>query len=436
MNPLLRALLMLVLCGSAISYAEDAAAPAPPDISTSECSAYPQVTCTSADALAVADTLRLATETRDQLAPLLQLGPTWRFPVHIHIMTPDDPLLAKVNREASAVFAQGAGMKIEAVLPSTDPDAREFIQQQFVIAILWEKFFASTQSFDSHTHLDIVPIWLIEGLRETLNEDTEHNRESIVRKAVHAQQAPTLADVTTWQEVSHDRLLGLWQRSFCYYLVNSLIRKDAQRQIFQQWLGTFSGNNPTSAQYLFPTEAGWQRELVEATSRSRDLVYSWDETASELAATETIMIPSDKPSNTRICTIDTVDSFPRDTKAIAAIQDKVRDLTALELRAHPSWHPILELYRSGLSLLTDGPDQVAGAKKLIQEAHRQRVAEIAYRQKLADYVNWFEVTRDYGGNSTHFGSYFSTAHEMERVQADPAHPNPIRVSLLQIESEL
>ena len=60
---------------------------------------------------------------------------------------------------------------------------------------------------------------------------------------------------------------------------------------------------------------------------------------------------------------------------------------------------------------------------------------MAEHQKLVDYMNWFEVTKDYA-DPTHFGNYFSTAKEMEQVEADPAHPNPIRANLLQIESEL
>lgn len=423
--------LTFAICGAAP--AETAETPSISNISTSECQKYPLVTCTSADTIACVDTLQMAADTRAQLAPLLNLGKEWRFPVHIHIMTADDPLLAKINREAAAVFAQGTTMKIEAVLPATDPDAREFVQRQFVTALLWEKFFATTTSFDTHTNLDTVPLWLSEGLREWLNEDSEHNRERIVQRAVQIQCAPTLDEVTGWKELSHDRLLGLWQRSFCYYLVDSLIQPGPKRDNFQQWLGTFSGNNPASPASLFPTEAGWQHELVDATSRSRDIVYTWDETVGELASIETIAITSDKPSDTRICTLDTVASFPLDKNLIDALQSKIRDLTALELRAHTSWHSILELYRSGLSALTNNnPNE---AKKFLQEAHQKRVAEMANHQKIFDYMNWFEVTKDYNSNTSHFNSYFATAEEMEKVQADPAHPNPIRADLLQVESQ-
>ena len=38
--------------------------------------------------------------------PLLQLGSAWRFPVNIHIITPDDPLADnKLHRENVTVLA-------------------------------------------------------------------------------------------------------------------------------------------------------------------------------------------------------------------------------------------------------------------------------------------------------------------------------------------
>ncbi|HEV3272223.1 MAG TPA: hypothetical protein VGZ93_08595 [Candidatus Methylacidiphilales bacterium] len=417
--------------------AQDApATPAPvaPVISTAASDTYPQVTCTSADALACADTLQLAADTRNELGPLLKLGPDWRFPVHIHIMTPDDPLTAKINREAAAVFSQGATMKIEAVLPSSDPDAREFIQRQFVTALLWEKFFAKTTSFNRGTRLDVVPFWLIEGLSQRLNDDPEHNRESIVRRAVQNQAAPTLAEVDDWQDLSDDRLLGLWQRAFCYYLVDSLIREGSRRDDFQQWLDGFSGPNPSPAQFHFPTEADWETELADASERGRDIVYTWAETSSELTTAETITFAKSKNAKVETCTLDTVDTLPPTPALTEALKERVFVLTELELRAHPSWHSILELYRAALAALAaNHPDE---AKKLLQEAQRQRVAEAANHRKILDYINWFEVTKDYEDSASPFSTYFTTAKEMERVQADPAHPNPIRANLLLIESEL
>jgi predicted NACHT family NTPase len=120
---------------------------------------------------------------------------------------------------------------------------------------------------------------------------------------------------------------------------------------------------------------------------------------------------------------------------IEAMQEQLFALTNFELRAHPSWHNILELYRSALAALVNGSNP-AQAKAILQQAQHRRLVEIEYHQKLLDYTNWFEVTKDYEPGDSHFNSYFTTAKEMERVQADPAHPNPMRANLLQLESEL
>jgi len=423
---------------SARAFAQDSpdtGVPPPPTVSTSASENYPAVTCTSTDPLACTDTLQLASDTRDSLTPLLKLGPTWRFPVHIHILTPDDPLTAKINREASAVFSQGTTMRIEAVLPSTDQNAREFVQRQFVTALLWEKYFANTRTFDKNTPLDSIPVWLVEGLRERLNDDPEHNREAIVRRAVQGQTAPTLEQITGWHEVSDDRLLGLWQRAFCYYLVDSLVQTDAKRDDFQQWLAGLSSPGPSAAQLHFPTEADWQREIADSTSRGNAIVYSWAETESQLSANETITYAASKDAKVQSCTLDAVATLPRDKIVLEAVQERIFALTQMELRAHPSWHAILELYRSALSAFVNGddPDKV---KSLLEQAHHLRNVQADYHQKLLDYVNWFEVTKDFEDGPSHFEIYFTTAKEMERVEADPAHRNPIRANLLQIESEL
>jgi hypothetical protein len=424
---------MLAMTGKAPLPGDDAGV-APPVASTTACDSFPQVTCTCTNAGVASDILQMATDARDRMGPLLRLGPKWLFPVHIYVVMPDDPQAEKLTQARVSAIATNSTIQIEAVLPSSTPSAREFIQKQFVTALLWEKFLASVKTPDVHTRLDIVPLWLGEGLREWLNEDPEHERESIVRHAVAAHRAPTLEEVASWRELSDDRLLGIWQRAFCYYLVNSLIREPARRQNFQQWVDSLAGPNPAAAQFLFPTEMGWQRELVDATSRSRDIVYTWEESSAELTAAEMIAIPAAQSSDTRICTLDTVLSFPLDQPLAAALQKKIFDLTSLELRLNQGWRPVAQLYRYGLSALLN--HDAKHAQDLIAQAQGRRAGEIHYHQKLVDYINWFEVTKDYLGNNSRFRAYFSTVREMEQVEADPVHPNPIRASLIQVESKL
>jgi hypothetical protein len=133
-----------------------------------------------------------------------------------------------------------------------------------------------------------------------------------------------------------------------------------------------------------------------------------------------------------------VQTYPRDAKLFLVLKQKIVDLTGLELRAHPSWRQIIALYRFGITAMVNDAknDQTAQVARFFDEAKRRRALEMDYHQKLVDYVNWFEVTKNYAGDTSYFHTYFTTAQAMERVQADPAHPNPIRVGLLHVESQL
>lgn len=402
---------------------------------TAKSDAYPQVTCTGVNPALVSDVLQLAADTRETLTPILKLGPAWRYPVHITLAAPLSKPSSDLQGESVSAVADGTTLTLEARLPSTAPNAHEFIQRQFVTALLWEKFFKPDTTFTPSTRLDVVPMWLVEGLREMLNGDPTHAREEIVKRAALDGRAPPLAEVTGWKELSTDRLLSIWQRAFCYYLVECLTHPDTRLVDFQGWLASITGPNPQTAAYLFPTEMGWQGELRDAYQRDRPLVYTWDDSAAELAASETIALPKGKHADdTQLCTIDTVATFPRSKELDQAVNAKIFDLTALELRVHPSWQPVIELYRFGLtSLLRDPTPQ--RAVEYLHQARVRRAEEIAYHQKLVDYVNWYEVTQNMPIEASHFRDYFRIAQELDKIEPDPAHPNPLRADLLKVEAK-
>lgn len=412
------------------------APPAEPGIAaTAESDQYPQVSCTGTNPALVSEVLQIAADTRERMTKVLKLGPVWRYPVHITLTASADPSSSPAKGEEATALTDGKVMRLEAKLSPSDPDARGFVQRQFVTALLWEKFFKTDATFTTNTQLDIIPLWLIQGLCETLSDDPSHDREEIVKRAALAGRAPKLSEVTGWKELSDDRLLNLWQRAFCYYLVNCLTSPDTRLADFQDWLASITGPNPKKAEYLFPTEMGWQRELRDASNRDRSLVYTWDESAAELTAAQTIALPQGKHSaDTRLCTIETVATFPRSKEMDKAINAKILELTALELRVHPSWQPVIELYRFGLTALLRDPD-TRRATRYLYEAHQRRAAEIASHQSLTDYVNWFEVTQYTPVEASHFRSYFRTADELDKIEPDPKHPNPLRAGLLKVESE-
>ena len=405
----------------------------PTPVPTSRSNEYSEVSCSTNDAIACADTLQLAAETREALTNVLKLGSSWRFPVHVHVITADDPLAATIHREAAQVLLVDGGMTIDAYVPLDDPDAREFIQRQYVTAMLWERFFAGTKTFDQNTPIDIVPLWLKEGLREWANEDPTHNREAIARRALQNQTAPSLDEVIHWKTLSDDRLFGLWQRAFSFYLVDSLLRDTARRDDFQEWLDSYS--SPGGGGHLhFPTETNWQQELADAAARSRNAFYTWQETLDELTADGTITYADSKDAKVQTYALDSVAAKELTEGLRQAMAQKIDQLTQLERHAHPGWHSTLEAYRAALASLLRGDEE--WAPRQLAEAHALHDAEIANHQKLVDYLNWFEVTRDFGGDSSRFARYMATSKQLEAAAPDPAHPSPLRTKLQHIESQL
>jgi hypothetical protein len=125
----------------------------------------------------------------------------------------------------------------------------------------------------------------------------------------------------------------------------------------------------------------------------------------------------------------------RSPALLKAVKDRIYILTALELRAHPGWHDVLEHYRAALTGVLEGSDGTA-TRQLFARARHEREMEAQYHGKLLDYLNWYEVTKDEKQGVSRFEPYFATAHAMERTEGDPQHPNPIRANLLQVESQL
>ena len=155
MNARLLLVTGMILAGAAPLCAEETAAPA---IATSASTTYPEITCTSIDGAACADTLQLASDTREELTDPAQAGADMAFsspPSMCSRRTIHSP--RKSTARPRRVFVNGSTMRIEAVVPVDDPGAREFVQRQFVVALLWERFFVKTAKFDGNTRLDVRP---------------------------------------------------------------------------------------------------------------------------------------------------------------------------------------------------------------------------------------------------------------------------------------
>jgi hypothetical protein len=87
-------------------------------------------------------------------------------------------------------------------------------------------------------------------------------------------------------------------------------------------------------------------------------------------------------------------SFPEAAKARGGaflMRECTVRLFNLEFRAHPLFHPLLEEYRNIATRLASKPKAPVSSK--IQELENTRMLLVERSRKIADYLNWFEVTQ-------------------------------------------
>ncbi len=409
----------------------DPAVLVPPSVCTTSSNFYPQITCASTDPRVNQVVLDIAYDARSQLAPLLGLGNDWRFPVHLHIITTQDPDFERVKTPTLTVSTSGPTLVIDSWLPVTDPLLREQVQRRFVLALLWEATFKDQTKFDGNTKLDVVPNWAVEGLREELNEDDQHQREAIVARAFRSNRAPKLQEIAGWNPLSDATLLGGWQRAFCYYIVKTLTDSQDRQVGFRQWLQALAHGNPQAFEFL-PSELAWERELMKAEADSEPVTYSWTSTLQKLRAQKILLAKKDQ-RKPRTFLLDDLASpeLTHTPELTQEMQDEYTQLTGLQARAHPSWQEAVSAYRQAVFawLQNAKPDTMT---EILTKARGLADEQVAEHQRLTDYLNWFEVTHSYG--RPQFQKYFQSVQEADKTNSDK--PDPLRDNLLNFEKNL
>ena len=121
--------------------------------------------------------------------------------------------------------------------------------------------------------------------------------------------------------MSDDHLLGLWQRAFCYYLVNSLIRTPAPARKFpRKWLASVSGRLDFG-EVPFPHRGGLAARTHRGhRAKPRHRLYlGRDGGGTCRHRKDRGSRASGPPTLHSQCTFDNVQSFPRNAETDSAV---------------------------------------------------------------------------------------------------------------------
>lgn len=422
----------------------------------------------SPDLIVANSVLQLTEDTQRALAPVLGLTDKDTSHLTIQALPAEEgkpwplPLVSAALREDHLDFSL--------VLRYPGPHLTEEYLRSLTEIFLYQKILASqSRTFHAGEALPPLPIWLSEGTLQLClqilitreyagNFSSSRDWDHVVRHALDQHKAPTLDTVMKWSDLSSYTLERLWQQAFSYYLVSSITRPGPPREAFQQWLGKAASQQPTPFASLAPVmsdEFAWRAQLHRSDERSRDIVYSWDETVEELnkALSITIVIPGKNQGITT--TIDALKPYKTNLGFIEAVQNKISDLTEIDLRANHFWHPVLGAYRGALmtlanlnpadlpknlpltrgskdfdsqhiALQADYPDYIAYAKRYTEQL-------LKLHDQVSDYLNWVVVTKSANEQGSQFSSYYELQKKLAEFQ--PRQKDTITHNVLKIEQQ-
>jgi hypothetical protein len=400
-----------------------------------------QFLCESEDPIVSGSVVELAESVRGRLAPLLGLKLQWKYKIlfRIHTLKPDEarqpPYLSFRLR--------GGSLDLQVTASTPPPVESEDFLRCLVQALIYEKMLANRAEFEPGEPLPMLPLWLGEGILQALLEAHHEDWRLVVRRAAHINRAPGLREIAGWTELSTHFLERVRQQAFSYQLVRSLTRHSAGRADFIRRLteadlthGLSLRDWPDPKEY----QAIWDQELTVANDRTKGIVYTWEQTASEFAALQGLIMRDpasekkgepneDKPILARL---DMLENFRSHPGLVGALRKKNQELLDLELRAQFSWRSVIATYRMALEQLPNAKAK-PGYEALVAQARRELEILNASRDKIRDYLNWFEVTQTERGTSA-FENYFTVRAELERFGFRPK--DPVASQVYRIEEAL
>ena len=296
-----------------------------------------------------------------------------------------------------------------------------------------------------------IPRWIVEGAFQSTVVQGEESASllhpaslsfqekrgdlygKIARRAGFLHTTPSVAQVAGWGEICADPIFGAWQKAFCWYLSLFYQADPARSAALERWF------DPD--QLLLPGPDGKVSDAVQAQwaafqrtigAGMGDVLYSGERSAGELAAAQTVLLPGAAEGTPPRPPL--VVPWLQLPEVIAkgypefpgAVQAKISALQLLEMKSNFAWRPVVALYRDALSVLVfeypeGSPGDEAWQKKLRAWNPEKRVEEFRRRlaladqaalrltslnQQVADYLNWFEVTRKTRDGRSPFADYF------------------------------
>lgn len=233
------------------------------------------------------------------------------------------------------------------------------------------------------------PPWFIEGLAEEVRRSRDGAPDGVFSALIQSGRAPELEAFFRQKPEILDAASIILYRAQAVSLLRVLKKADGSKKGFAALFAdpAFSRGGEDPIRSAFPSFGSWSElsklwTLNIARSSLPPRMASLTVGQSERELVELL-----KSVNGG----QTLSEAAKAKGGAFLMRECVVRLFNLEFRAHPLFQPILEQYRNIASLLASKPKASVSVK--IQELENTRVLLVERSEKIADYLNWFEVTQ-------------------------------------------
>jgi hypothetical protein len=369
----------------------------------------------------------LAERTKRDLLQLTDQRDAWSTPIVINAQYPQANL-PEAPRAALNFSQTGSGLKFQLDLVLAADVSHPQVRRELLRAILLETMYRGQPNVPAGTAYVVPPDWLLDGVPASQSNSESSNDVDVLAASVSTQKNLSLTEFFQQRRDLLDGPGRLLYHAYSIALVDLLQRGPDGRHRLAQFITTLpsASNDPMAdLQRHFPelfdadgrAEKGWTAFISARATASAGPLLGAGETDRALEELRTLTIT--EASREKRYSLDQFSDFMRNPSAKSVLVARGRELSILSAHSNPIYRSVILEYAEIATLLARGKTKRIGERLARLSSSRKSVA--ARKQKIEDYLNWFEATQSRGPSGA-FDDYLRAAElatQREQTRRDP-----------------
>jgi|GEM_PF-1176183 len=294
-------------------------------------------------------------------------------------------------------------------------DGKEQLYRTLAICVLQSRMLPEKGKLGPN-NLPDPPLWLSEGLTQTLMESRREDFAYAVWRFSLSKKVPSLESIQQWEELSPDGIRRSWQQAFSFWLFTQATRNRAEKVTLQSYLSMQlkdPGRNYWTAEAT--NEEWWQRSTSVALKQQIPGL-NWQQSVARLRDSTFFTVRYTGDEGERLISITELPKSTASLQSLKPVDELALKLADLELNAHALIQPVAGFYRRALEAWSSGNiDEYARNLRAARDWQKEATQ---VREKANDFLDWFTVNYELDINNADHRNYARTVEKLENARKD------------------